>query len=216
MRRSICFLAVIALLIPLNDIATAAPILDQSYTTISTNHSFRNQPGGRRDLAQTFQPGLNGLLTGIEVYLVPIEPDGVPVNLELQTQDGAGKPSGTVLASASLAAASIAAPGFHLFDISAAGQIVAPGQLLAIVISAGLDPTNGSQNYNAQGGIGAAATYPFGEFFERNNLGPWVTLSATSDIAFRTYVDTAAVPEPVTFALLLLGGAAMARRSRNV
>src|SRR5262249_53585946 len=112
-----------SLIVFLSGIAWAAPILDQSCCT-----STETNPGVSTDLtrAQTFTVGLAGLLASVELG---ISGTTVPVTIQIQPQivPGTTLPLGTPLAQGTIPAG---AAEFFAVDISGAGLIVVPGEIL--------------------------------------------------------------------------------------
>lgn len=165
---------------------------------------------------QTFTVGIAGLLTQIDVEVgnstdpTPIE----PIDLALTATSG-GVPTAS-LASASLAPPALGETVFRSADLSGAGISVTVGQVLAIRLSS---TTSGGYQWFQSGD-----TYPGGLQFVEHIPPPTVggdplTAFPDTDMAFRTFVDPAPVPEPGT--LLLLGsglgsfGAVAWRRHRR-
>jgi hypothetical protein len=139
-------------------------------------------------------------LSCVEVYVQRISAVGGPLILEIQSVS-AGVPTGSVLATASVAQASVPTTlSFISFDISSAGLMVAIGDQLAIVLRGDLLPVNDTQWYNWEGEAGASATYSGGYALSRLNADPWNDLGQTWDWAFPTYVTDPAVPvQPTTW-----------------
>ena len=187
----------------LSGIAWAAPILDQSCCS-----STETSPGISTDLtrAQTFTVGLAGLLSSVELG---VSGTTVPVTIEIHPQIVAGTtlPLGTPLAKGIIPTG---ASEFFSVDISGAGLLVAPGEILSIVLLPAADV----------GGVWTAQSpglYTRGTALTTTTPNPAVfvlaldpTSGAERDFSFRTFVDPRAVPGPDTLTLIGLGLAAAA------
>ena len=162
--------------------------------------------------AQTFTVGIDGILSGFEVYLNSFM-DGNSSDFEIwNTVGGLPEPiPGTPLASATLSFDS--GPGFQFADISSFNLSVAVGDVLAIVQIGGSTPGGAtweanSNSYAGGDGYTTISTDP---------TGPWQLPSFNLDHGFRTYVDNgvAGVPAPGTLALFALGLFGLARLRRR-
>lgn len=210
--------------------AQASPILDQAFAPAELNHFAVFSELTR---AQTFTVGRAGLLSRVEVLLDTAA--GLPA-LEWPFQvipTSAGVPvygtaplaSFVVTLPANPGAGSVA--GFYGADVSAAGLMVAPGDVLAIV-SVGAVPPDMSHWW--AGRFTAPPTYLGGafytEFFDRRGNPDGVlhsqdTSELANDLGFRTWVDDGEqdpdpdpepIPEPGT--LVLFGAGLIALRLR--
>jgi hypothetical protein len=185
----------------------ATPILDQSFDAPSfLNYGF----GGDIGLAQTFTVGVTGVLTQVDVeirrdagipdLLLDIRPtiEGVPVASDADALASFVIPSAGVPTDAA----------FLSTDLSAAQIAVSLGDVLAIVLRA--PGPGGPLNYSWQGSI-SPPLYGSGSGFFRGGGSPvWFPASSgPTDFSFQTFVEPAAVPEPSTLLLFLLGISAM-------
>jgi hypothetical protein len=176
--------------------ARADLILDQAYDP-------GNPPPGSfalfptRDLAQTFRVGLTGTLGRVDVDLV-IGSGISHLTFEIRSTT-AGQPNGSsagLLASGSLAVTGTSGQfQFLELDLST-GVPVTTAEVLAIVLHTpdGQDGWAGDKR----------DPYPAGQSFLRDSGGGFVT-NGDFDFGFKTFVDTAPVPEPSSLALLAVG-----------
>ena len=194
---------------------------DQSYFPDTTGGfiSFAYPDSSAAGIAQTFTVGQTGTLAGVEIHLANTK---VPTELLiLQTSGGVpiGGLSGTVVL-ASTSSSTFVSDGFatdpddqvRYFDFSAAGLSVNVGDLLAF--QAISDSANGFVPVYGNNPNHTAETYDGGHAF--SFAGPsnpdWVTYPVDGDFRFRTYVS---VPEPMSAALLMLGGLMLTARRRR-
>jgi hypothetical protein len=202
-----------------SSMAQAAALIDQS--TMNSPGFYSGTPvmtvgatsyqGG-----QTFTAGLSGVLAQIDVMVGGNI--AYPMNLRLRPVTG-----GVIDANDSniIASFSFTAP-----DWNTTGPLIYPGPTSVNVSSAGLSVTAGSQyaftldSAADPAGLGGWAhysgSYQGGQGYYRNSAAS-IFASAGADHAFATFVETSsAVPEPSTWAMMLLGfgaiGFAMRRR----
>lgn len=198
-------LAAAALCVLAPPIVRAAPIVDQSNTAAT----FAIGGGVPSVWAQTFTVGDSGLFTGVDLRMLRVNPGADAGNFIVQIRPvTSGEPtspltapvaqvqeSDNVLPSESSGQSTYT--GFTHIDFSSADIVVTPGEVLAVDVlgGTGTDANNGfiiAETSNSYAG-GA-------EFDGFNDSNTWI--APGSDLAFQTYVDTAA-PEPGS--LLLLG-----------
>lgn len=195
----------------------AAPILDQSADGPA---GFPELVFSSQQLAQTFTVGLTGQLTRVDVKIrkeenPPLSPGPIsPLLLDIRpTASGAPQEADSpVLASASIAPATIPTVlGFVSIDLSPiavnAGDVLA----IALLVSPG---ETGSFRWAGT----STDAYGGGRFFARNAAPPAdVFAPFGSDLVFRTFVDTATVPEPATLTIFGIGltGLGLLRRRRR-
>jgi PEP-CTERM motif len=182
----------------------AGLILDQSYDAFASGGgSFVSSD---QLLSQTFTVGQSGLLAqvDVEVQLATIPPtDGLILSI-LGTTGGATD-SSNVLGSVSISPSSVqpfdSSNGtFVSADVSGLGISVAPGDVLALELTY---PTGAGAYVWWDTDIGSG--YSGGrEFFVRPPSTTWIDLDPY-DAGFRTWVETAPVPEPSSFMLLSIG-----------
>ena len=192
----------------------AVPILDQEQATHNGGTGIGPTPYGHFILAQTFVPGIAGLLDSVSIRLyssvVPWPSDTV-LTLAIEETVG-GLPTDTPLGSVTVAVPAWT-DGWYDFDLSAQGLFLTPGELYALV----LDAAYTESDYPMAHVRWDATSYPMGEALRSTDGGAWMPLAVfgPSDLQFRTYVDPA-IPEPATLSLLILGGlGALSRRRRR-
>lgn len=171
-------------------------------------YSQNGNNGASVGLGQTFTAGISGTLTGVELFLYTLDAN-VPSNLTIRIEStSSGLPSGTVLATATVATSSIPTTAGWVSATFATPPTVAAGTAYAITLPDlpqqdvspwlvwGLDST----------ATAAYADYPGGEAYA-SVAGSWKSMTSVltdggsghSDLAFRTYVQAAAAtPTPTT------------------
>lgn len=203
--RVLCYsVAAIALLATA---AGATPVLDQSYTAPAAGSGALSSdfpdPGFRR--AMTFTVGITGMLSEVD-----IEVGFGTVNLNLLSTAG-GVPTTTVVGTGTFLSAS---GGWMSFSTSLA---VTAGEVLAIE---GVCPSSSCGFWQGT----SPNTYAGGEdFFMNPALGiPTFTpdeigssFHTSLGDHFKTFVDVASVPEPLTLAVFGAGLAGIRRRKQK-
>lgn len=177
------------LLLMASPAAWSQVVLDQSQHLRATNQAVGSDANQR--LAQTFRAGMTGDLAMVKLALGCGSDPGDTVTVSLQTLDGAGKPSGTVLDSVSVSGTALPSPpvfdegALHAFPLG--GARVEAGQHYAIVVEA--NPGAGcallvSGNDNPYAG---GKSY----FEALPNPPGWILDPAAPerDLVFETYVD---------------------------
>lgn len=200
--------------------AAAAPILDQADIPVSgvlsgTSSGF----GVNQDahLIQTFTVGLAGILTEFDLAIIstPLTPPG---GFSVSLLDAADTELFTTHVDYSVAPNVFSTDWSAMprFELGASAFAVAAGQQYQIVVRSDPNQPTGTVTwltgvdnvgFSYAGGAGRVG-YGFPPF----EFG--------GDYGFRTYVDTAAVPEPGAWVLMILGfgvlGSAMRRRTAGL
>ena len=140
--------------------AQATPIVDQS--NLGTPIGPFATVYSAETVGQTFTVGITGQLTSVGVEA---DKRGTPtVNLTLQIEGvSGGVANGTVLASTSLAEASVNSGALSFFDISSANLSVTNGEVLAFVLSS----LNSLGDDNTIPAL-PSAPYPAGQYLINN------------------------------------------------
>lgn len=185
-----------------------AAVLDQQYDFSSSVANTTN--GNLGEVGQTFTVGIAGTLDQIDVRMFRLsgifDPTGDPI-LSIYSTSG-GLPTGSPLATATVPEASVplnpvGTPAFVSFDVSAAGLLVNPGDVLAFAIRT----TSEVGPYWLITDQGQPIEYAGGAAVSRFPPGAWSAMSPPQDHAFQTWVTP--VPEPQSFVLLGMGVVAL-------
>jgi hypothetical protein len=182
-------------------LALSSPVLDQFQTNMSGGYSYFDWVS----VAQTFTAGLSGKLDHIEVGMVSgyMHFPTYPTYVEIWNTNSSGAP-GNVIGSVFIE------NGFSWFwntiDFAANDIYLEAGTQYSIVLQNHDKVLSGSTN-------GVAITlgsnsYTGGTFWHRYFSGAWQIDSfngSETDMQFKTYMDTAMVPEPTTLLLLSPG-----------
>jgi len=184
----------IAGLLSTTGVAAAAGPVDQVQDAVPAgNLGIFDTPDVSRRVAQTFTAGVGGTLDQVDLQLALVGAPG-PLTVQIRGVDAGGQPSATVLASATLPAASISAdtaacPLGCWVSVPLPPSASTAGTSYAIVASVGA--TTGADEVQwAFGG-----SYAGGEGLLSGDRGAtWD--AAGVDLGFRTFVTPAAVPPP--------------------
>jgi len=173
-------LCTLAFLLFLTASAYAVPIIDQNQPSGPVYMAGFNQP----DLAQSFQQANNNIAgAGIFLQYGIGTSDNITISLwnALPNAQGAiNVASGTALGS-----------NGNWVDVFWNPVLVSPNTTMYLVF------TSANNTLGIAGSV--ENPYPFGQVYANSGFGPFPDF----DYAFRTYAESAAVPEPAT--LLLLG-----------
>jgi hypothetical protein len=191
--------------------ASSAPLIDQQFVRDIVNNTGIGQVSS--SIGQTFTVGLTGTLTGIDVFIAELATEtttgGLTLDVRSVSGSGAVEPlAANALASATIPDASVpfratSSPFFTpiLVDLSAAGLAVTAGDILAFVLTR----VNGDDDpYYVQTDFDAG--YLGGTRVSQLADGDAFFPSASTDLTFRTYVETAgSAPVPLPSTLVLIG-----------
>lgn len=210
--------------------ASAATLVDQSNTgTFDNGISFVTAANSQtRYVGQSFVAGVTGSLSSIEaaLYRQTDFESGVVATFYNSSLNLLGTTSVASLPSGAAAFPAFgASPIYSLFDFASSNISIEIGSLYFFAFrSTGLKPINQGGNFtNALASSGNK--YTQGNAFQSfGSVMPTQTVYSDLDLLFRSNVTTAdvtaAVPEPATWALFLLGfgaiGYSMRRRNRTV
>jgi photosystem II stability/assembly factor-like uncharacterized protein len=171
--------------------AAAAATLDQSQELSDSFSSYQPHnlgTAGGTGLAQTFTAGISGELRLIELEVSRFVVAGTTEALTVEIR--AGDPTGALLSTASVAAASIpASPAFAWIPVSfATPATVTAGEAYAIVLPPG--PFTGATDPAYFWTIAFADVYVNGVAWDHyRDSGVWESYVFGSDRTFRTYVS---------------------------
>jgi hypothetical protein len=186
-------------------------LLDQSFVPPPSWSAYSvgsPSPGFFVEQAQTFQVGIPGNLTGIDVQAGRFGSSAHLITsglvLSIKNVTASGFPGNSILATATLPPSAVplepaAQVSWVSFDLSASPIPVQVGDKLAITLTS-TTPANGTMGYGWMGG-GSAGGYPVGNGYGHTIGFSWNV--HTFDFGFQTYVTP--VPEPGTAGSLLLG-----------
>jgi PEP-CTERM motif len=220
MKTSFFFVVLIVCGLAAKGEAKAAVVMDANYAGASSTLIVAS----RLSSAETFTVVNTGMLTSAAVDIGYTGTPNANIQLQIRTLSS-GLPSElstgpTVLASASLPYTSIgSSPGLVTFNFSSFA--VTAGEQLALVLTSA---TNAGE-YEWAGDFSwpmfnyASGTYSGGRgYVEGSSTAPqhftWGDLNlcnqtcnnpALVDFSFETFVNTSAVPEPATWAMMILG-----------
>ncbi|WP_435021877.1 PEP-CTERM sorting domain-containing protein [Tundrisphaera sp. TA3] len=195
-------------------LAASAPgkadfVLDQS--NVITSRTFDIAVVSTQSVAQTFTVGVQGILARVDLQIAQSQGTTGDLLFSIRTTAG-GAPNPDEVQSlfqvtiplSSVPFDNSGIDPFTSIDISSAGIAVTPGQVLALSLSRtgpGTPPWVLWQT--------SAGSYSGGNIYTRSGTaGAWGIPPelATLDTGFRTYVTTAAVPEPGSLALCVTAG----------
>jgi hypothetical protein len=187
-------------------------VLDQHHTFTSSIANSTN--GDVSQMGQTFTVGVAGTLDHIDVLMFRLggifDPTGDPVMRIFNT--AGGFPNGSPLALVTIPKVNVPlnVAAMVTFDVSSAGIVVNPGDILAFSITAAA----GTGPYFLLTDQGQAIEYNGGAGIAKFGANPWQLFNPPDqDHGFRTFVNS--VPEPASIPLLLLSGFAMVCRRRR-
>jgi len=169
-----------SLALPAARVAAASGI-DQSYAASGTVDLIHDVIVA----AQTFTTSQSGLLTRVDLSLGRLDTPGA-LTVTIQTT-AAGAPTGTVLATATVAQASVADDGdTHIVTVTLPPTLSTGGSTYAVVLAAPKAPADTAWFWATDSADG----YAGGTALEGDTkAGTW-TIHATDDRSFATWVDT--------------------------
>lgn len=201
--------------------AAAAVVVDQgsligdglAFRSLAS-HTFTPGPAaGPWGHAQSFTVGVGGRLEALSLGLINRRDTAAPVTLKIW-EGVPRRVSDTALYEATWTAQPFRIPtapaGAYLawsalptFDLSGADLMVTPGQVLTFAVISAVQMSDVGPLATANS---VSFTYARGAKYAVGNAGAITPTFPASDLAFRTFVETApAVPEPGTWALMILG-----------
>lgn len=198
--------------------ANAAVVLDQNALNAPGFYggfqvTASPSPFGYREAGQTVTVGLTGVLSRIDLLIGGDAAYNVRLSIRPVTSGIVNSSNASRLATFDLVSPfwgrSISYAVTQV-NVSAANLFFTAGDSFAITLESLGGPSGNG------GWASAAAQYPGGTGVNRtSNSDAWQT---SGDLSFATYVNTPAVPEPATWAMLIAGfgavGGAMRRRVR--
>jgi hypothetical protein len=158
--------------------AVAEPVLDANCPGPSTG-SVLTMAGGRR--AQTFTAQTTGTLVRGEMEIHKEPGSSGDYVMQVHTTDGAGVPTDTVLASATLPNGPIPSGVSRIAGSFDAPASVVAGQVYALVL------TRSSAFHNVERGGNACP----GQEFRSGSSGPWTPDDSLFDLLFSVFVEPA-------------------------
>src|SRR4051794_33489841 len=169
-----------ALVVP-SGATLAADAVDQSYIATGTSDFV----SGTLLQAQVLTAGVTGSLNRVDVQVARFDGSG-PLTVAIETV-AAGAPTGTVLASASVAADAVAADGsFRLLSVALPGRLVTAGTEYAIVLAARSASNDAAWLWRTT----RSGAYAGGSAAQGNATTNVWTILGQSDRTFTTYVDS--------------------------
>jgi hypothetical protein len=178
-----------------------APTVDQAFVPMGSFPTPTIGPNANVDYGQTLTVGVNGRLTGADLFFV-VEPGASPTDVLVEVRStSANLPTSTVLASGFIVATNIpnansSSSVLNATNVSFAVHVdftapvtVSNGEVLALVCSLATSLPSATPGPTLLAAISSMATYSQGQaFFGRGQL--WSSFGGASpvDFFFRTYV----------------------------